>query len=164
MTSDQQCSPVVRYWRKCFRRTEMEMISEDVTRSARFRGSNGEKEMWRHFLESGVQMKIRVEDYIQDEVLRIILCSCVTLDFGEANISHYGCLLENGVHNDDRELSSGEWGSNGERGSLFGSKSDMKLSGFKCGDQGSFARKKNICVGVQQKKIKEVFGVQEKVK
>ena len=28
----------------------MGMISEDVTRSARFRGSNGEKEMLRHFL------------------------------------------------------------------------------------------------------------------
>ena len=56
MTSDQQCSPVVRYWRKCFCRTEMEMISEDVTRSARFRGSNGEKEMLRHFLENGVHI------------------------------------------------------------------------------------------------------------
>ena len=31
---------------------------------------------------SGVQMEIGVEDYIRDEVLRIIFCSCVTLDFG----------------------------------------------------------------------------------
>ena len=31
-----------------------------------------------------------------------------------------GCFLENGVHNGDRELSSGDWGSIGERGSLFG--------------------------------------------
>ena len=44
----------------------MGMISEDVTRSARFWGSN----------EDGV------EDYIRDEVLRIIFCSCVTLDSG----------------------------------------------------------------------------------
>ena len=36
-TSDQQCSPVVRYWRKCSRRTEMGIQSEDVTRSARFK-------------------------------------------------------------------------------------------------------------------------------
>ena len=98
MTSDQQCSPVVRYWRKLFRRAEMEMKSKDVTRSARQsgfnwrkgnveafsrdRGSIGEKEMMRHFLENGVQMDIGVEDYIRDEILRIIFCSCVTLDFG----------------------------------------------------------------------------------
>ena len=31
---------------------------------------------------SGVQMEIGVEDYIRDEVLRIIFCSCVTLDSG----------------------------------------------------------------------------------
>jgi hypothetical protein len=73
-----------------------------------------------------------------------------------------GCLLENGVHNDDRELSSGDWGSNGERGSLFGSKSDMKLSGFKCGDQGSSARKKNICVGFQEKKSKKFLGFKKR--
>ena len=86
----------------------MEIISEDVTRSARFRGSNGEKEMLRHFLEIGVQseksicrgifgvqMEKRkccgifwgsngdgVEDCIRDEVLRIVFCSCVTLGFG----------------------------------------------------------------------------------
>ena len=82
MMSDQQYSSVVRYWRKFFRRTEMEMKSKDITRSARFWGSNGEKEMLRHFLESGVHMEIGVGDYIQDEVLRIIFCSCVTLDFG----------------------------------------------------------------------------------
>jgi len=98
MMSDQQCSPVVRYWRKFFRRTEMEIKSKDVTRSARQsgfkwrkgnveafsgdRGSIGEKEVLRHFLESGVQMEIGVEDCIRDEVLRIIFCSCVTLDFG----------------------------------------------------------------------------------
>ena len=46
------------------------------------RGSNGEKEVLRHFLESGVQMEIGVEDYIRAEVLRIIFYSCVTLDFG----------------------------------------------------------------------------------
>ena len=46
------------------------------------RGSIGEKELLRHFLESGVQMEIGVEDYIRDEVLRIIFCSCVTLGFG----------------------------------------------------------------------------------
>ena len=58
------------------------------------RGSNGEKEMLRHFFWrsrfnwrkgdvaafSGVQMEIGVEDYIRDEVLRIIFCSCVALD------------------------------------------------------------------------------------
>jgi hypothetical protein len=73
MTSDQQCSPVVRYWRKLFRRAEMEIKSKDVTRSARQsgfnrrkgnveafsgdRGSIGEKEVLRHFLENGVQME-----------------------------------------------------------------------------------------------------------
>jgi len=31
---------------------------------------------------SGVQMKIGVEECIRDEVLRIIFCSCVTLDSG----------------------------------------------------------------------------------
>jgi hypothetical protein len=46
------------------------------------RGSNGEKEVLRHFLEIGVQIEIGVEDYIRDEVRRIIFCSCVTLDFG----------------------------------------------------------------------------------
>jgi hypothetical protein len=38
--------------------------------------------MLRHFLEIGVQIDIGDEDYIRDEVLRIIFCSCVTLDFG----------------------------------------------------------------------------------
>ena len=40
MASDQQCSPIVRYWRKFFYRAEMEIKSEGVTRSARFWGSN----------------------------------------------------------------------------------------------------------------------------
>ena len=80
MTSDQQGSPVVRYLRKFFRRTEMEMKSKDVTRSARQSGFNWRKGNVEAF--SGVQMEIGVEDYIRDEVLRIILCSCVTLDFG----------------------------------------------------------------------------------
>ena len=63
-----------------FRRTEMEVKSKDVTRSARFSGFNRRKGNVEAF--SGVQMEIGVEDYIRDEVLRIIFCSCVTLDFG----------------------------------------------------------------------------------
>ena len=65
------------FWRSGFkwRKGNVEAFSGD-------RGSNGEKEMLRHFLEIGVQIEIGVEDYIQDEVLRIIFCSCVTLDSG----------------------------------------------------------------------------------
>ena len=99
------------------------------------RGSNGEKEVLGIFGKTG--SKWRKEDT--------------------------GHFLESGVHDGDRELSSGDWGSTGEWGSLFGSRSDMKLSGFKCGDQGSSARKRRyLCRG--PRKNKEVFGVQEKQK
>jgi len=72
MTLDQQCSLVVRYWRKFFCQAEKEMESKDVTRSTRKCVSIGEKEVLRHFLENRVQMEIGVEDYIRDEVLRIV--------------------------------------------------------------------------------------------
>ena len=94
MMSDQQCSPVVRYWMKFFpsdgdgseikgcyaisailgskwRKGNVATFSGD-------RGSIGEREMLRHFLEIGVQIEIGVEDCIQDEVRRIVFCSCVT--------------------------------------------------------------------------------------
>ena len=51
-------------------------LPAELSREIGERGSNGEREMLRHF-------------------------------------------LENGVHNGDHKLSSGDWGSNGEWGSLF---------------------------------------------
>ena len=93
MTLEKQCSPVVRYWRKIFRRAEMEMkIRERYAISAKIEIQMEKKEVLRHFLENGVQMEIGVEDYIRDEVLRIVFRSGVTLDFGEANRSRYGYL------------------------------------------------------------------------
>ena len=55
MMSDQQCSPVVRYWMSFFRRAEMEVKLKDVTRSTRFSGFNRRKGDVEAF--SGVQMK-----------------------------------------------------------------------------------------------------------
>ena len=65
----------------------------DVATFSGDRGSIREEDMLRHFpgfkwrkgdteVFSGVQMEIGVEDCIRDEVLRIIFCSCVTLDSG----------------------------------------------------------------------------------
>ena len=59
MMSDQQCSPVVRYWRKCFRRTEMEIKSEGryaINAILGFRWRKGNAEAF-----SGVQMEMELK-------------------------------------------------------------------------------------------------------
>ena len=75
MMSDQQCSPVVRYWRKSFpsggdgnkikgryaisAKIQFNRRKGSVAAFSGERGSNGEKKVLRHFLESGVQSEKR---------------------------------------------------------------------------------------------------------
>ena len=54
------------------RRTRFKWRKGSVAAFSGERGSNGEKEVLRHFLEIGVQMEIGDEDFIRDEVLRIV--------------------------------------------------------------------------------------------
>ena len=69
-------------------------------------------------------------------------------------------FLENGVHIGDRELSSGDWGSNWRMGFIMWQTGER---GSNAGIRGSFAQEK-ILGFKKMKNARENFGVQEKQK
>jgi hypothetical protein len=89
------------------------------------RGSNGEKEVLRHFLENGVQMEKGRHGVFSGER--------GSQRRSQVIVRRLGFKMESGVH-------------------YLANKTTMKLSGFNCGDPGSFAQKKIFVRGSRKRK------------
>ena len=109
-------------------------LPAELSREIGERGSNGEKEMLRHFLGTGFKWrKGNVEAFSGERGSN-----------GEREMLRH--FLENGVHNGDRELSSGDWGSNWRMGFIILAKQDvgvqLQRSGIICAKEKSRGSRK----------------------